>query len=292
MKNQAFLLFICLFISSCSRNLVFEDSLIKLYYSNEYEEAQISNAPHMLVKLESEDAYFSISYWDYELSEDVDAWDDFIYEQYKEGVSDNNLILYERTIVNLKNEEIRAIKIFSNITNERDGIGCVSFIFIKNGALYLATYIQQVILTQNSSSQCIEDVLNGLVLKNKSCAVEEKETSISIDEFENYMLNMFKKTNETLPMKTDEATTLFNVSCVGKTIMFKYRVEPFMVGYMNAEWALNFKEKTILNMILSVPESDVFASYFSRSSINIVYVFFDEEDNLIQTLKITPKDFE
>lgn len=45
-------------------------------------------------------------------------------------------------------------------------------------------------------------------------------------------------------------------------------------------------------MILSVPESDVFASYFSRSSINIVYVFFDEEDNLIQTLKITPKDFE
>lgn len=65
-----------------------------------------------------------------------------------------------------------------------------------------------------------------------------------------------------------------------------------MVGYMNAEWALNFKEKTILNMILSVPESDVFASYFSRSSINIVYVFFDEEDNLIQTLKITPKDFE
>ncbi len=108
---------------------------------------------------------------------------------------------------------------------------------------------------------------------------------------------MFKKTNETLPMKTDEATTLFNVSCVGKTIMFKYRVEPFMVGYMNAEWALNFKEKTILNMILSVPESDVFASYFSRSSINIVYVFFDEEDiyfreteNILSNISVSNKN--
>ena len=45
-------------------------------------------------------------------------------------------------------------------------------------------------------------------------------------------------------------------------------------------------------MMSSVPNSEELTKYLARSSIKMTYLFFDNKDNLIRTLHITPKDFE
>ena len=115
---------------------------------------------------------------------------------------------------------------------------------------------------------------------------------MSIEEFENYIIEKYKDVNKTLPMKVDEITTLFGVMNMGKTLFFKYRIDSKYADYINNEWAIKYKEQTLLNMMSSIPNSEEFATYMSRSSIKMTYLIFDNKDNLIRTIHVTPKDFE
>ena len=276
-------------IMSCSRSQTFENSLFKLHYPNNYRESDIYNAPHMLIKLESKDALFSISYWEYNIDKDIDAWDDLIFERYKVGLSKSELVFSKKVILNIKNEKLRAIKIFSNIQSDCSVFGNMSYVFIKNGNLYVTAYIQPRTITHNSNSKDFDKILSGLVFNEH--IEDSRNSNKSLEEFENDMLNLYKRTNQTLPMKIDEFTTLFSITCVGKTIMFKYRVEPNSYYNLDEEWERKFKERTITNMMSAIPNADVYASYMSKSSLQIVYTFFDKNNNLIRTLKITSKDF-
>ncbi len=190
-----FLLFSHLFfVCSCSEYKTFENYLIKLYYPVDFREAVIENAPHMLVKLESEETFFSISYWDYNIEKGVDAWSNLIYEQFKNGLPGTDCIFSEKVILNTKNEKLRAIKLLANIQNASSKVGSIAYLFVKNGDLYLATYIQSTIVTQNSTCANVDKLLQGLVLKSEVDVNNSGNFDMSIEEFEDYMLNLYKKT--------------------------------------------------------------------------------------------------
>ena len=148
-----------------------------------------------------------------------------------------------------------------------------------------------MVLTGQSSSKQAEKFLYPLLIKNNSNTSPNK-LFMNVEEFENYVIEKYKEVNKTLPMKVDEVTTLFGVTNMGKTLFFKYRIDSKYADYINNEWAANYKEKTLLNMMSSVPNSEELAAYIYRSSIKMTYLFFDNEDNLIRTIHITPKDFE
>ena len=172
-----------------------------------------------------------------------------------------------------------------------DKIGSITYIFIKNGDLFVITYNQPMALTSQSSSKQAESFLYPLLIKNNSKTTNE-ELSMSIEEFENYVIDKYKSANKTLPMKVDEVTTLFGIMNMGKTLFFKYRIDSEYADYINNEWAIKYKERTLLNIMSSIPNSDEFAKYMSCSSIKMTYLFFDDKDNLIRTIHITSKDFE
>lgn len=267
--------------SSC-----FENDIIQLHYNPKYRESKIQNAPHMLVKLSNDEGVFSISCWDYGIDDGVDVWDDNIYEMYSNNtLTNSDIVMSEKVIINIKNETIHAIKKYEN---QRVGtnikLGTITYIFVKNGLLFVSSYNQPKMLSRKSSSKSIDDVLKELVIKNV-------QNSLSVEEFEKQIIDSFKEVNKTLPAKIDEVTTLYNVLCIGKTLMFKYRVEEGVVSYMDDEWEKIFKTQTVQNMMTSVPDSKIFASYMSRSSLKMVYSFYDNKDNLLRTLQIQPEDF-
>lgn len=267
----------------------FENDIIQLYYNPKYQETKIHYAPHMLVKLSNEEGMFSISCWDYDIDDSVDVWDDNIYSIYSNNPSPNaDLVMSEKVKINIKNETIHAIKQYENYKGGLNvKLGSIKYIFVKNGLLFVSSYNQPKVLTRKSSSKPIDEVLKGLVIKK----VQLVDNSLSIEEFEAQIIDSFKEVNKTLPAKIDEVTTLYNVLCIGKTLMFKYRIEESVVSYMDDEWEKVFKNQTIQNMMTSVPDSEIFASYMSKSSLKMVYTFYDNEDNLIRTLQILPKDF-
>lgn len=276
---------------ACSQEIVFENSIIKFSYPAEYSEVKPQNAPHMIFNIESNNSILTISRWEYDIDESIDVWNDDIYNQYRNGMPGTNCVLSEKVFLQTKYENLRAIKIYTNLEIKEDKIGSITYLFIKNGDLFVITYNQPMVLTSHSSSKEAEKFLYPLLIKNNAKTSKE-ELYMSIEEFENYVIEKYKEVNKSLPMKVDEVTTLFGVTNMGKTLFFKYRIDSKYADYINNEWAANYKEKTLLNMMSSVPNSEELTKYLARSSIKMTYLFFDNKDNLIRTLHITPKDFE
>lgn len=245
----------------------------------------------MIFNIESNNSILTISRWEYDIDESIDVWNDDIYNQYRNGMPGTNCVLSEKVFLQTKYENLRAIKIYTNLEIKEDKIGSITYLFIKNGDLFVITYNQPMVLTSHSSSKQAEKFLYPLLIKNNAKTSKE-ELYMSIEEFENYVIEKYKEVNKSLPMKVDEVTTLFGVTNMGKTLFFKYRIDSKYADYINNEWAANYKEKTLLNMMSSVPNSEELTKYLARSSIKMTYLFFDNKDNLIRTLHITPKDFE
>ena len=241
----------------------------------------------MILKLINDDSAISISRWEYGLDDDVDAWNEDLFTQHRKGLPGTDCILAEKIELQLKNEKLRAIKTYTNLEENGVKVGIISYSVIKNGDFFIVGYIQPKELTKQSSSEIVEKIIMGLTIKEKK-SLSGKYT---VADFESFWLENFKKTNKTLPMKVDDATTLYGITVVGKMVLLKYYVEPEFVGYLDSEWAARYKEKTISNMFLSVPNAEYYTSYFAESSIVMKYLFYDREDNLIRTLQITPKDF-
>ena len=276
---------------ACSQEKVFENSIIKFSYPAEYTEVKPQNAPHMILNIESNNSIFTISKWEYDIDESIDVWNDNIYNRYRNGLPGTNCVLSEKVILQTKYENLRAIKIYTNLEDNGNKVGSITYLFIKSGNLFVITYNQPMVLTSQSSSKVAEKFLYPLLIKNNA-KTSKKEPSMSIEEFENYIIEKYKDVNKTLPMKVDEITTLFGVMNMGKTLFFKYRIDSKYADYINNEWAIKYKEQTLLNMMSSIPNSEEFATYMSRSSIKMTYLIFDNKDNLIRTIHITPKDFE
>lgn len=88
-----------------------------LTYPKEYVEMPIENAPHALLKLGSNNAMFILSYWNYGIDPDIDAWNDELYNGNKmkyERLLGNNLVLISRIILRIEGRDIRALRIIYN----------------------------------------------------------------------------------------------------------------------------------------------------------------------------------
>ena len=265
----------------------FENDLFTFTYPNNFEEAQIYNTKIIRLKLVSDNAMIKISHWEKGLSKDFDAWHNEIYNIYKNGFPSSECILIEKVEILAADNKHRALKIYSN---DIYGIGSISFLIIYNGDIYTFNYCLPHKITKNTSSYLPEKLLSGLKFKQKE---KGQYPFTSIEEFEDFYISTIKSASKSLPIQVDEATTLYSVLCINKTILLKYSVKSEFVPYMDGSWCNDFKEKTIVNMLASVPTiAPILAEYFAKSSLNVVYTFYDEEGNLIKTINITPKDFE
>lgn len=275
---------------ACSSEAVFENAIIKLTYPSTFQETKPQNASHMILKLESENSVLTISRWEYGFDKSVDAWNDEFYDIYRNGMPNTDCVLSEKVVLQTSYETLRAIKIYANIGDSVNEIGSISYLIIKNGDLYVVTFNEPIVLTNQSSSKHIDDILYWLQIKDKADSSQE-EFPKDIEEFESYVIKNLTEVNQTLPMQVDEFTTLFCVTNVGKTLLYKYRIDSSVVDLLDDEWATIYKQNTLIAVLSSVPNAEEYASYMARSSIKITYLFYDQNDNLIRTVHLTPNDF-
>ena len=99
-------------------------------------------------------------------------------------------------ILRTKDENLRALKMYVNTSEDDYDIGIISFIFIKDGNLYMACLLQPGVLIKESSSKQIEEILYGLEFKdNKEL---QQDQTISINDFEDSFLEGLKNINKSL----------------------------------------------------------------------------------------------
>ena len=275
---------------ACTSETVFENSIIKLIYPSTFQATKPQDAPHMILKLESETSVLTISRWEYGIDKSMDVWNDEIYDRYRNGLPNTNCVLSEKVTLQTHYETLRAIKTYANIGDRVNEIGSISYLIIKNGDLFVITFNEPIVLTNQSSSKHIDNILYWLLIKDKVDS-SQKELQQSIEEFESYVIKNLTKVNQSLPMQVDEFTTLFCVTNIGKTLLFKYRIDSSIVDLLDNEWATTYKQNTLIAMLSSVPNAEEYASYMARSSIKMTYLFYDQNDNLIKTVHLTPNDF-
>lgn len=149
-----------------------EEIPLNLRYPASYKRATINNAPHMLLKLEDNLCYFTLSYWDYNYDDSIDIWDDQIFENVMNGASfggKQSLVSCRKTTLTIASgKKIKAIETVStsNISslnsNERLEIYNVYYYILHNGDLLLACYSDSG--TYNQNDQRWNEILKGLSL--------------------------------------------------------------------------------------------------------------------------------
>lgn len=145
----------------------YENEYIRFDYSSEYKKSGITSAQHMLLKIEDDDSFFSISEWKYGIDSDVDAWNDEIYEQYKSlPIKDGKLVSIEKKLIDTKDGKEKGLFILSNITANGINLKSASCLFVHRGNLYVLSHMSQGKYLPFSPCKDFLDMLKGLTLKD------------------------------------------------------------------------------------------------------------------------------
>lgn len=145
----------------------YENEYIRFDYSSEYKKSGITSAQHMLLKIEDDDSFFSISEFKYGLDSDVDAWNDEIYKQYKSlPIKDGKLVSIEKKLIDTKDGKEKGLFILSNITANGINLKSASCLFVHRGNLYVLCHMSQGKYLSFSPCKDFIYMLKGLTLKD------------------------------------------------------------------------------------------------------------------------------
>lgn len=145
----------------------YENYLISFDYSSDYKRSEIASAQHMLLKIENDDSFFSISEWKYELDSSVDAWNDELFDQYKSiPIKDGELVTIEKRLIDTKGGKERGLLMLSNVVVNGLNLKNANCLFIHKGNLYVLSYMSPGKYLSFSSCKDFLNLLRGLTLKD------------------------------------------------------------------------------------------------------------------------------
>lgn len=259
----------------------FDCGLFSLDYPSIFKSTPIQNAPHMVLKLESDSYFFSASYWDKGLSNDISIWDDDIYELYKQNpIGDGDLINITKETLETKGGPRRCLKLKTNIHRRKQGIDIymkmLSYLLIHDGYLFTFAFTSQGKYTKDSPTTYPDKIMRGLSFKSPQN---------SLSDFDNHLIEIVKKLNAQCPMKIDECTTHLQVLLSGNTVMIKTLVEDACDGIVDYD---EFKQKMCENFSVALEKS--FVQYLDRNGYSVIYMVYNENDRLKKKVAISGQD--
>lgn len=146
----------------------YEKDFISFDYSSKYKKSEITSAQHMLIKIENDACYFSISEWKYKIPSTVDAWNDEIYNQYKTmPVKDGKLVTIEKRLIDIKGGQVKALFMLSNISVNGVNLKSATCIIVHRGNLYIISHMSQGKYLPFSPCKDFLEILKGLALKSE-----------------------------------------------------------------------------------------------------------------------------
>ena len=290
--NMKGLFISCLFFISLSLHpqslRTFDCGLFSFEYPITFKNSPIQNAPHMVLKLESDEYFFSASYWDKGFSPNVSIWDEEIVENYKTMPSDSfeKIISVEKDFIQTKGGKRRCLKMKSNILRSTQGmtvrIKMLKYSMINDGYLFIFAFSSQGTYTINSSTAYNDNLMKGLKFKNKPNKTNEEP---SFTEFLDHMSDVVKTLNAQCPILADECTIFKQVLLSGRTMMIKTQVNEVCFEFIDFEI---FKQLMAENMSTALDKG--FVQYLDIYGFSVVYQIYNEYDKLKKTVQIRGED--
>lgn len=282
-KSILFILFVCLSDMLNAQTMkTFDCGLFSLDYPSSFKSVPIQNAPHMVLKLESDNYILSASYWDKGLDKSISIWDDKIYELYKQNpVGDGTLISITKESIQTKGGARRCLKLKTNMHRQVQGanvyLKMVSYLMLQDGYLYTFAFVSEGKYTKDSPTTYPDRIMKGLRIK--------KSSQVNSADFESYLIEVIKKLNAQCPMKVDACTTHLLVLLSGKTIMIKTLIEDSCDNLVDYE---EFKRKMCGNFSASLDKA--FVQYLNDNNYSLVYMIYNENDRLKKKITISGSD--
>lgn len=237
--KRVFAIFLCITFCALSfAQKTFNHELLSFTYPSYFKESPIKNAPHMILKLESEKYLFSISYWNYNLDESIDVWNDDIYNRYKGFIPDKNanFVSIEKVLIKTKNSTEHCLKIKTNTTKNNIKLKTLFYIMKKGSCLFVFTFLSEGSYTTKTSTTYTDNIMKGLLLKN--IIKNEHSNTISLEtknKIKNRYIAICREMNAQLPVKVDEITTLNSILFINWTITCTYKTDIDVNDYTDSE---------------------------------------------------------
>lgn len=307
MKKSLLLLLACTLAYGCiGATKTFDCGLFSLDYPSRYSSTPIQESPHMVLKITSDDSYFSASYWINDLDTEKSVWDDDIFARYKEIYqnmpSDKNadFIDISKVLVKTKSGEIRCLKIMfntkMNISGQMVQCKAVHYTTLFQGNLFVFGYASEGKYKKGDLTSEPETILKGLKFKappkKKAASTQESSTRTrmsSREQFEKKIIETSKVLNSQCPIQTDECTTFSQVLLSGKILMYKVVIDDECVAYLdNDEFEDAFKTIVCYNLAKAVGRE--FAELIENYGYSVQYLIFDTSNLLLSIISISGKD--
>lgn len=272
------------FCASAQSNRTFECDLLSFEYPNAFKQIPIQNAPHMLLKLESSDYFFSISHWKEDLPDFVDVWDDEVFGNYSElANSFGKVVSTTKESLQIKNGSVHCMKVLSNSDRAAQGttvkLRMLSYILIYKGDIYLFSFLSQGNYSKASKTTYPQNMMKGLKFKSSI------SSGFDDSDFKDYVIDIVKSFNAQMPIEADECTTYLQAILSGRTVIIKTRIYSFCKDFVDYD---EFKNKLSKNY--SVALEKPFVDFLDKYGYSILYMIYDESDNLTNKVSITAKD--
>lgn len=260
----------------------FDCGLLSFEYPSNFKNIPIQQAPHMILKLESQDYFFSISCWEKGYGDDVTAWNDEVYEMYKQfSVENGILISISKESLPTKGGNVKCLKVLYNINKNVQGhelkMKNASYIVINNGYLYVFNFASDGEYHKNSNTTYTDNLLKGLKLKTSAPK--------GLDYDEDYLMVVVNSLNAQCPFDVDECTIIDRVMLSGTTVILKTIIFDACDPYIDYD---EFKSRMCTNFSLALDKA--FIEYLQKMEHNIIYLVYNENNEYKTRVTITPQD--
>ena len=250
----------------------FDCGLFSFDYPSSFKPIPIQNAPHMVLKLESDSYIFTASYWDKGFDGNVSIWDDEIYDFYKQNpIGEGTLVHITKETVQTKGGAMcRCLKLKTNIYRYAQGFDIymkiTTYLMIHNEYLFVFTFTSQGKYTKDSKTVYPDKIMKGLKFKT---------SQNKFSNFDDYLLSVVKTLNSQCPVQVDECTTHLQVLLSGKTLMLKTLIDDACGGLVDYN---EFKRNMCRNFSVALEKS--FVQNLKKNGYSFVYMIYDENDRL------------
>ena len=262
----------------------FDCGLLSFEYPSSFMNVPIQQAPHMVLKLESKDYFFSISYWDNEYPDNMTAWNDLIYslaQSYE--IDDGVLISITKDNLVTIGGNVKCLKLKFNIQKRAQGFDLkmknLMYIVVNQGYLFVFSFMSEGQYTKSGATTYPDKVMKGLKLKH-IVQTKDKESDL-----EDSLLEFVKTLNAQCPIKADKCTIFENVVLSGKTITIKTVILDECEPYVDLEL---FKNRMCFNFSKALDKQ--FFEYLKEKQYSVVYITYNEHNEYKNRVSITPQD--
>ena len=288
---------------------VFDCGLFSFEYPRTFKTTPIQNAPHMVLKLESEDYYISASYWDYGISDDVSIWDDEIFEHYKQLPLDGGeLVDISKESIKTKNGIKQCLRIRTNIHKPNNGsvvhLRMLSYLMIQNGYLFNFTFESEGVYSKTSPTLYPDNIMSGLCLKSneenlyaesfKNVKSDNKGTVSKNNVDQNVydeIVNIVRSNNEDLPEYLGFGMTMMRCILEKRSIVYVIQWKGMNPSDFSGEDIAELKDALVEGLMEEEQESAVSKAMLNtmkKYGYNFVYRYINECGQRLCSITASP----